>query len=246
VTLRAVTFDYWQTLVTERRGVMRELQLDRWVATLSRAGQPRSRDDLTAAFAANWEVFEERWRTNSGPYGASDSVAFVSHQLGIDLTGGLRVELEDGFRVVGETAPLHPAPGVEACLAGLRGAGIVLGIVCDVGLTASPILRRRLEGFGLLGYFDAWSFSDESGWFKPAAGAFEPALAGLGADPSEAAHVGDNERTDVAGAKALGMTAVQYTGLFQVAGWLPEQQPGSLADHVIEDFSQLPAALGLT
>ena len=74
--------------------------------------------------------------------------------------------------------------------------------------------------------FDAWSFSDESGWFKPAAEAFEPALLGLGADPAEAAHVGDNERTDIAGAKALGMTAVQYTGLFEVAGWLPEQAPG--------------------
>jgi hypothetical protein len=39
---------------------------------------------------------------------------------------------------------------------------------------------------------------------------------------------------------------VQYTGLFELAGWLPEQAPGSLADHVIDDFAQLPAALGLT
>jgi putative hydrolase of the HAD superfamily len=118
--------------------------------------------------------------------------------------------------------------------------------VFDVGLTASPILRGRLEGFGLLRFFDAWSFSDESGWYKPAAEAFEPALLGLDADPAESAHVGDNERTDVAGAKALGMTTVQYTGLFEVAGWLPEQAPGSLADHVIDHFAELPIALGLT
>jgi putative hydrolase of the HAD superfamily len=246
VTLRAVTFDYWQTLVTERRGEMRALQLDRWLALLSEAGQARSHGDLSAAFAANWQVFEDRWRTNGGPYGASDSVAFVAAHLGIDLSDGLRRELEDGFRIVGETADLHPAPGVEACLSVLHEAGIRLGIVFDVGLTASPILRGRLEGFGLLRFFDAWSFSDESGWYKPAAEAFEPALLGLDADPAESAHVGDNERTDVAGAKALGMTTVQYTGLFEVAGWLPEQAPGSLADHVIDHFAELPIALGLT
>jgi putative hydrolase of the HAD superfamily len=246
VTLRAVTFDYWQTLVSERRGEMRDLQIARWEQLLADAGQPRSAAQLAEAFATNWQIFEARWRTNSGPYGAAQTVAFVGELLGIELVDGLRAALEDGFRVVGETAPLLPAPGVEGCLASLRDAGIRLGIVCDVGLTASPVLRGRLEGFGLLRYFDAWSFSDETGWFKPAAEAFAPALDGLGVSPAEAAHIGDNERTDVAGAKALGMTAIQYTGLHDLAAWLPEQAPGALADHVIADLSELPAVLGLT
>jgi putative hydrolase of the HAD superfamily len=246
VTLRAVTFDYWQTLVSERRGEMRDLQIGRWQRVLADAGQPRSVGQLSQAFAANWQIFEERWRTNSGPYGAADTVAFVTHLLDIELADGLRADLEDGFRLVGENAPLLPAPGVDACLETLQDAGVRLGIVCDVGLTASAVLRRRLEDFGLLHYFQAWSFSDETGWFKPAAEAFAPALDGLGVDPSQAAHIGDNERTDVAGAKALGMTAVQYTGLHDVAAWLPEQAPGSLADHVIDDLSELPAVLGLT
>jgi FMN phosphatase YigB (HAD superfamily) len=246
VTLLAVTFDYWQTLVSERRGEMRDLQIARWEELLAAAGQPRSAARLAEAFAANWAVFEERWRTNSGPYGAAQTVAFVGELLALDLTDGLRADLEDGFRIVGETAPLYPAPGVEACLASLRDAGVRIGIVCDVGLTASPVLRGRLEGFGLLRYFDAWSFSDETGWFKPAAEAFEHALEGLEVAPGEAAHIGDNERTDVAGAKALGMTAIQYTGLHDLAAWLPEQAPGTLADHVIADLTELPAALGLT
>jgi putative hydrolase of the HAD superfamily len=123
--------------------------------------------------------------------------------------------------------------------------GIRLGIVCDVGLTDSQILRRRLAWFGVLDSFDAFAFSDETGWFKPAPGAFEPALAGLGVTPDETAHVGDNERTDVAGAKALGMVAVQYTGLASIGAWLPEQEPGSLADHVVNDLARLPAVLGV-
>lgn len=243
MTVRAVTFDFWQTLVSERRGDMRAMQIDRWVDTLADAGQPRTREQLVAAFDANWVVFEERWRYNHGQYGAADSVTFVTDHLGVELADGLHARLLDTFRVVGESAPLELAPGVERCLRALRDAGVAIGIVCDVGLTGAPILRRRLEGFGLLGYFSAWAFSDETGWFKPAAGAFEPALGGLGVSAAEAAHVGDNERTDVAGAKALGMTAVQFTGLASIGAWLPEQEPGALADHVIDDLAELPAVL---
>jgi FMN phosphatase YigB (HAD superfamily) len=246
VTLRAVTFDYWQTLVSERRGEMRALQIARWETLLAEAGQPRTTEQLSAAFVANWQVFEDRWRTNTGQYGARQTVAFVAEQLGLDLTDALRVALEEGYLDVGRTAPLHPAPGIASCLASLRAAGMRLGIVCDVGLTPSSVLRERLEGFGLLDAFDAWSFSDETGWFKPAAGAFHPALEGLGVDAADAAHIGDNERTDVAGAKAMGMLAVQYTGLFEYAAWLPEQAPGELADHVIDDLEDLPSVLGLT
>jgi putative hydrolase of the HAD superfamily len=246
VTLRAVTFDYWQTLVSERRGEMRELQIARWERVLKEAEQPRTAEQLEAAFAENWQIFERRWRENTGPYGYVDAVAFVTERLGVRLDDDLRTELEAGFLEAGETAPLFPAPGLDGCLEGLRRAGLRLGIVCDVGLTPATVLRRRLDGFGLLHHFDAWAFSDETGWFKPAAAAFQPVLEALEVDPSDAAHVGDNERTDVAGAKALGMTAVQYTGMYDLAGWLPEQAPGSLADHVIDDLAELPAVLGLT
>lgn len=246
MTLRAVTFDYWQTLVSERRGDMRRMQIARWERLLAEDGQPRGAEDLDEVFAANWEIFEERWRANAGPWGAAETVGFVADRLDIRLHDGLRSRLEDGFRIVGEEAPLQLAPGVAECLAALRSAGLRLGIVCDVGLTSSPILRARLDRFGVLDLFDAWSFSDETGWFKPAAEAFRPALEGLGVEPADAAHVGDNERTDVAGAKNLGMTSVQYTGLYALAAWLPEQRAGTLADHVIDDFAELPAVLGLT
>ena len=89
----AVTFDYWQTLVSERRGEMRAMQIDRWVATLAEAGQSRTEVDLTGAFAANWEVFEERWRTNAGPWGAADSVGFVGDHLGLEMSDDLRTAL---------------------------------------------------------------------------------------------------------------------------------------------------------
>ena len=198
--LRAVTFDYWQTLVAERPGGMRDVRLRLWAEELARVGQPRTAEDLDDAFVANWTMFDERWLANTGQWGAVETVDFVGERLALSFEDGLRDRLIDTFRIVAERADLVTAPNLEPCLRALQGAGLRLGIVCDVGLTAGAVLRERLEAFGLLGYFDAWSFSDETGWFKPAAEAFGPALSGLGVEPGDAAHVGDNDRTDIAGA----------------------------------------------
>ncbi len=194
---------------------MRRLQIDRFAATLDEAGRHVPGDELASAFDANWERFEERWIANTGQYTPADTVEFVAERIGLALDDALRTRLVDGFREVGERVPLELAEGITDVLETLRSAGLRIAIVCDVGLTPSPTLRDRLERFGVLDSFDAWAFSDETGWFKPAPEAFAPALAavGLGIDDGPAvAHVGDNPRTDVAGALALGMLAIRYTG----------------------------------
>jgi putative hydrolase of the HAD superfamily len=241
MTLRAVTFDFWQTLVAEQPGGMRDVRTELWLAELEGAGQSRAREDLDAAFEENWERFDERWLANTGQWGAVETVDFVGDRLGLTFEDGLRDRLIDSFRIVAQRAELVTAPNLEPCLRTLRAAGLRLGIVCDVGLTGAPVLRDLLDARGLLGYFEAWSFSDETGWFKPAPEAFLPALEGLGVtDPSHAAHVGDNRRTDAAGALALGMTAVRYAG---IADRADERFPE--ATSVIADLADLPGVLGI-
>jgi len=242
--LRAVTFDFWDTLVAAKGGSgegIRRLQVDRCAETIAAAGLVVAGEELEEAFDANWTRFEERWVANNGQHTPADSVEFIAERIGVELDAELRAQLVDGFRHVGERMELITGAGVAEALPELRAAGLKLGIVCDVGLTAAPVLRARLEGLGLLGMFDAWSFSDETGWFKPAAEAFEPALVGLGVDdPASAAHVGDNRRTDVAGALALGMLAVRFTGFHDRS---PDSGPE--ADHVIDDHRKLPGLLGV-
>ena len=267
--LRAVTFDFWDTLVAGTRGsgsAMRRLQLDRFAATLDAFGRHVADEELVEAFDANWERFEDRWIANTGQYTPADTVEFVAGRVGLRLDDTLRAGLIDGFREVGEQVPLELAPGISAVLETLRSAGLRLAIVCDVGLTPAPTLRERLRGFGMLDAFDAWAFSDETGWFKPAPQAFLPALeaVGLGAEDSAAvAHVGDNPRTDVAGALALGMLAVRYTGFrdatveADTVGEGTESNarasddpdvaapPLPEAHHVIDDHRALPGLLGV-
>jgi FMN phosphatase YigB (HAD superfamily) len=239
--IEAVTFDFWETLIHEAPLTMRAGQIQGWVDALHAEGLDIEREDVAAALAANWEVFDERWAANDGQHTAVDAVAFMCGHLGIEADDELRRELVEVFTRVGETAPLELAPGIEECLLSLREAGVAVGIVCDVGMTPAPTLRLRLERHGVLRHFQGWAFSDETGWFKPAAEAFEPALAALGVrDPAHAAHVGDRRRTDVAGARALGMVSVRY------AGWSDDPaENGPEADHVLTDHRDLPSALGI-
>jgi putative hydrolase of the HAD superfamily len=238
--LEAVTFDYWQTLLREPLGEMRGRQVEAFARILSDAGSPVRRDEIRDAFRDNWKIFEERWAANTGPYTHVDATDFVAERLRVPLTDELRDRLVSSFDEVGLATPLEPAPGIADCLDALRGAGLRLGIVCDVGMTAAPVLRAHLERHGLLDRFDAWGFSDETGWFKPAPEAFLPVLGSLGvSDPSRVAHVGDTRRTDVAGAIALGMAAIRYTGFRE------DPEDGPEAPHVVGSHAEVPAALGL-
>ena len=109
-----------------------------------------------------------------------------------------------------------------------------------MGITPSRTLRPFLDGHGLLGYFDHWSFSDEVGVFKPDPVIFEHAMSGLGVDdPADLAHVGDLRRTDIAGANAMGITSVRYAGVFDDPG-VDLDHPG--ARHAVaKDFPQCSA-----
>jgi putative hydrolase of the HAD superfamily len=247
--VQAVTFDFWDTIVAVTGEVegggdgahVRRHQIDRFATTVAEAGEHVDAADLDAAFEANWARFEERWVANTGQYTPAESVEFIAARLGITIDPALRDRLIAGFHRAGELVPLRLGAGLVDAIDALRSAGIRLGIVCDVGLTPSPILRARLDELGLLSSFDAWAFSDETGWFKPAEGAFAPALQGLGVtDPSRVAHIGDNRRTDIAGARALGMIAVRFTGFHDRS---PDGGPE--AHHVIDDHRKLPGLLGV-
>jgi putative hydrolase of the HAD superfamily len=199
---------------------------------------------LEAGYDAAWLGWNDAWRANRQLSGidAAHSICDAVERAfpGASAVAGLRERLLDAFTGQGEGADLMLIDGVADTLAALSERGIRLGIICDVGFTPSPVLLRHLERHGLLEYFDHWSFSDEVGCYKPDRAIFQHALAGLGARAETTAHVGDLRRTDVAGALAMGMTAVRYTGVFD-----DDPANGPDAHHTIADHRDLPAVLGV-
>jgi FMN phosphatase YigB (HAD superfamily) len=230
----AVTFDFWNTLMWEEPGSLREKRLEVWRETLG----PVDAELLERAHDAVHQEYVDSWVA-----GRQFRVDEAAEQMLYGLDGEMGEDsfaaLVDGFSEGGRRAAIHPSDGVHGCLEALQDAGVKIGIVCDIGLTPSPVLRELLDRDGLLGYFDGMSFSDEVGHYKPHPAIFEHALASLcGIPAARAAHVGDRVRTDVDGAAAMGMTAVRYNGVYE------DELAGTRDDElVVKRLAELPQLL---
>lgn len=239
--IRAVTFDYWNTLVYEERGHLRGMRAAAWAGILEGAGFAAEREALGEIFDQTWSVAVEHWVSNSNlPSEAAAEIAVdkLCEKLGVEVPPDLRGALVESFSTIGEKAELHLTDGIEECLRSLKDRGVKLGIVCDVGFTPSRILRAFLQSRGVLSLFDGWAFSDEVGEYKPSPVIFKHVLDPLGVRPADAAHIGDLRRTDVAGALNLGMLAIRYTGV-----WEDEGDPEPEAHHVVRSHKEFLALI---
>jgi len=240
--ISAVTFDYWNTLIKETPAPG-ELRSRFWADRLRVAGHETDGGTLESAFKHAWSCFEVRWRDNvqsTSVEMAADALAY----LDLGLSRKVENDLAELFLEASLSTPRELLPGVEETFDRLRGLGLRVGIVSDVGGVPSTQMRRWLDELGVEHLVNHASFSDEVGAFKPSREIFEHALAGLGvSDPSEAAHVGDLRRTDVLGANRMGIVSVQYTGGRHDDEVDPSAE--STPDHVVENHLDLLSMLDL-
>jgi putative hydrolase of the HAD superfamily len=239
----AVTFDFWNTLAVPRNEDYRASRIAAVTAVLAEVGVPVAADELERAFVDLFEIFNQRWADNQ-QFTAREAAALVLERLDAELA---HPESEKVVVAFGGAAAEHVpdlAPNVAETLAALADRNVRLGIICDVGMAPSTYLRGYLVTHGVLEHFDHWSFSDEVGVYKPHREIFEHALAGLGSpEPSRVAHGGDLRRTAIAGAQALGITAVRDRGIEDDPP--AAEGPHDEADHVIDDHADLHTVLGL-
>jgi FMN phosphatase YigB (HAD superfamily) len=229
----AVTFDFWNTLMWEEPGSLRAKRLEAWAEALG------TDLDLEAAHDAAHEGYVDSW-TAGRQFRVEEAVELMLERLDGRVPAEGAAVLVEGFSEGGRRAAVHPSDGVHDCLDALKRAGARIGIVCDIGLTPSSVVRELLARYDLLEFFDGMSFSDEVGYYKPDRPIFEHALESVGGvEPSRAAHVGDRLRTDIAGARAMGMIAVLYRGVFE------DDSDGPEPDVVVAQLAELPAVLGL-
>jgi putative hydrolase of the HAD superfamily len=131
---------------------------------------------------------------------------------------------------VAEIAALE---GARETLEWLAAAGLRRALVCDTGFTPGRVVRQLLDRTGLLDLLEVLAFSDEVGVPKPEARIFEHALGPLATLPAAALHVGDLRRTDIAGARRLGMRTVRIRDHFD------DPSEHLEADHVADSHAHL-------
>jgi putative hydrolase of the HAD superfamily len=236
--LRAVTLDYWNTLFVDVRGAEREQRREEILRTeLQPLGPQPPRTAIADALRSGFDFFDRLWYHEHRTPPCSETVDAILGTLGVPLPDQSRARVITAFEQLLLELPPDPMPGALYTLPQLA-ERYKLAVICDTGYSPGSVLRELLARNGMLPYFDYLYFSNEHGASKPSKQAFRYTLEQLGVRPAEAAHVGDIQRTDVAGAQAAGMSAV----LFVAAN--NRDATRTTADLVVRHFDELPAALG--
>jgi putative hydrolase of the HAD superfamily len=237
----AVTFDFWNTLYSADDGAMTPVRPRRREAlhrVLAAGGAHPGDDEFQEAYVSGFDAYMRAW-TGGRHFGAHDQVLYFLERFQVDPatlpTGAIAAAVEEIEESLLATE-LQLLPGARETIPLLAGAGYRLGIISDTSLSPGRILKRFLERDGLLACFSVFTFSDETGYPKPDRRMFASTLRGLGVQPGQAVHVGDIPRTDIAGAKALGMTTIRCAG----AG---DNAEPPAADFVIRDHREIPDIL---
>ena len=207
MTIRAVTFDCWGTLINDSRlEVPMAARVD---AIVDASGGRLDRTGAEELLRRAWLEHHRSW-VGGVQFGAPGVARICADELGDDL---LCDRLQEAFEEAGRHGTLVALPGAADTLVALRAAGIRTALVCDTGLTPGRVVRDFLSDLGLLAHLEFCAFSDEVGEPKPNPGIFKAALGAIHTDPSEAVHVGDLLRTDVHGARDVGMKTVRITAV---------------------------------
>jgi len=209
--VKAITFDFWGTLY---HGVSaRHLRMRRLIEVLGANGHVFDPGALDAADRVAWNEWDRAWREEYRTLSAGEWLPLMLGYLAVKLPRPDFQALVEYFdeAVLELDPPLRLVDGAGDAVRRLA-QSYRLGLISDTGLSIGRTLRRFLERDGLTACFACLSFSDETGVSKPHPDAFLRPLACLGAQPAEAVHIGDLARTDVGGAKAVGMRAVRFAG----------------------------------
>ncbi len=213
-TLKAVTFDLWQTLLLDTPQGLRQAQAERIRGIhqiLAGQGLSVQIGAVEQAYDAVWGRLQPIWATY-GDLGSRGQVRLMLEILGangaISADGPVMDALDEAYcRPILAAMPVANA-GAREVLGVLTGRGLRLGLICNTGRTPGRMLRLVLERLGLASSLRVFTFSDELGLRKPHPEIFHRTLGALGVRPEEAAHIGDDVTTDIAGARGIGMRAI--------------------------------------
>lgn len=131
----------------------------------------------------------------------------VAADKGLDLSLEQGEQLWEAWNLGGPFFGRRLFDDAIEMLESLRSAGYRIGCVTNRSF-GGPAFVSEVEQHGLADFFEAMAVSCDLGYMKPHPKIFQHALDALAVAPEETAMVGDSLRADVAGAQALGMTAI--------------------------------------
>jgi putative hydrolase of the HAD superfamily len=239
--VQTITVDLWGTLLFDRPSTdnrYKKRRLADLESLLAAAGVTVSTSALDRAYEESGAYLNRIWATQRD-VPVDDHIRAILAALDPGLPKRVAPPLMTALIEAYSRPILVVPPAVDdtalAALESLSGSGYRLALISNVMRTPGAALRRLLERFRLLGYFQHTTFSDEVRIRKPAPEIFHLTLRAVAGEPATSVHVGDDPVLDVQGARAAGMRVIQVTSSSAARGPRP--------DLTISRLAELPEAI---
>ncbi len=209
--IRAITFDYWDTLY-EGGALPERVALRRTAvgALLGAYGRELPEEQLRALYEASGREAERWWSEEQRGYTTQERLRWILERAAVTPRENCRHVAAAVDAVDNALLMLPPAmlPGAWQMLRTLS-RRVPLAVISDTGFASGRAQDRLLEKDGARSFFTTTIYSMDIGHAKPRPEIFAAAVEALGVPAHEIVHIGDNERTDVRGALAAGFRAIR-------------------------------------
>ena len=246
-TLRAIAFDLWETLITDRPHLSREqerLRLTRMETILTARGYSAVADRIESAYRKLWHRCQDLYWSEDRDVPCRRQIEHFLEELGLDLSAfgeDALAELEHAYATAALDVLPETVEGARETLTALKARGLGVGMISNTGRTPGYVLRDILEALGLASSIDVMVFSNEHGECKPRESIFEELRRGLGVRYEEMMFVGDNLYADVHGAQRCGMRGVLFIPKVRGTAVAPDIAHGLeiVPDATVTDISDV-------
>lgn len=243
-----VTFDLWNTLVgnTPKDSIRyRQIRLKGIYDAFSESDIFVKYEDLEKVYDLSFEESKKLWDKNIDMDSNKQIDILLQFLPGLNpksLDQKVFQKIKRAYTEPVLCAPPDLAENAGGILSSLKEKNFKIGLICNTGRTPGNVVRKLMEELDILKYFDVLSFSNELKVRKPHKKIFLYILNELKSLPKSSVHVGDELRTDILGAKNVGMTTVflkrkdeQCSSLDTYADIVP--------DHTIFNLNELKGVL---
>jgi HAD superfamily hydrolase (TIGR01549 family) len=240
LAIKAISFDFWNTLFAEVPGgftLYKERRRQLLKESLNAEGGDFTDEQLEQATSLEAQSYHLIWTQEYRTLTASERLARILHHLNASLPEALMAQIVQAYEEGIIERPPVLVSGAQEVIEQLS-KHYRLGIISDIGFSPGRILKQLMREVGILEAFDSLVFSDEAGCSKPHARVFAITSQALKARPTEIVHVGDLEHTDIIGAKRANFNAIRFVGVTPM-----QADEKTIADALAEDFTEIPSII---